>query len=66
MLDIYLLQGYDHAESTVRKASVFCLVSLHNLVGQDVITPYLEVLNGSKVGLTFYQFKLSRKRFGVC
>eukprot|EP00794_Sanderia_malayensis_P003264 gene3264-3745_t len=55
-----LLKGYDHTESTVRKASVFCLVSLHNLVGQDALNPYLEVLNASKLKLLNLYIKRSQ------
>ena len=43
-----LLQGYDNRESPVRKASVFCLVALYLVVG-DELNPYVEHLSGSKV-----------------
>ncbi len=43
-------QSYDNVESSVRKASVFCMVSLHQLVG-DRLQPHLESLNGSKLKL---------------
>ena len=42
-------QCYDHSESHVRKASVFCLVAIHNIVGESVILPYLEELPATKV-----------------
>lgn len=42
-------QGYDNPESCVRKASVLCLVALHNSVGSEKLEPYLESLNSSKV-----------------
>ncbi len=42
-------QGYDSAESSVRKASVFCLVSLNLSAGGDRLKPYLVDLNDSKV-----------------
>ena len=42
-------QGYDSVESSVRKASVFCLVSLHMSAGADRLKPYLIDLNDSKV-----------------
>ncbi|XP_075908629.1 CLIP-associating protein 1-like isoform X4 [Petromyzon marinus] len=45
-----LLQGYDNAESSVRKASVFCLVAVHAVVG-DELKPYLGSLTGSKMKL---------------
>lgn len=45
-----LLKAYDNVESSVRKASVFCMVSLHQLVG-DSLQPHLASLNGSKLKL---------------
>ncbi|XP_078460106.1 CLIP-associating protein 2-like [Lampetra planeri] len=45
-----LLQGYDNAESSVRKASVFCLVAIHTAIGES-LTPYLTHLSGSKMKL---------------
>ena len=33
----FLLQAYDNVESSVRKAAVFCIVSLHQLVIQNQI-----------------------------
>jgi hypothetical protein len=47
---IIFLQAYDNVESSVRKASVFCMVSLHQLVG-DELQQHLESLNGSKLKL---------------
>ena len=44
-------QAYDNVESSVRKASVFCIVSLHQLVGEVALQPHLECLNGSKMKL---------------
>ncbi|KAI0221889.1 CLIP-associating protein 1-B [Lamellibrachia satsuma] len=46
-----LLKGYDSVESSVRKASVFCLVSLHMSAGADRLKPYLIDLNDSKTKL---------------
>eukprot|EP00092_Neocalanus_flemingeri_P004447 GFUD01004782.1.p1 GENE.GFUD01004782.1~~GFUD01004782.1.p1 ORF type:complete len:1502 (+),score=448.94 GFUD01004782.1:193-4698(+) len=46
-----LLKAYDNVESSVRKAAVFCIVSLHQLVGEDVLQPHLDCLNGSKMKL---------------
>uniref|UniRef100_A0A8C4R7Q4 Uncharacterized protein n=1 Tax=Eptatretus burgeri TaxID=7764 RepID=A0A8C4R7Q4_EPTBU len=43
-----LLQGYDNAESSVRKACVFCLVAIHSAIG-DELNPFLAHLSGSKV-----------------
>lgn len=45
-----LLKSYDDSESTVRKASVFCLVSIYMTVG-DNLRPYLTELNYSKMKL---------------
>uniref|UniRef100_UPI0035900983 CLIP-associating protein 1-A-like isoform X5 n=1 Tax=Myxine glutinosa TaxID=7769 RepID=UPI0035900983 len=45
-----LLKGYDSTESSVRKASVFCLVAVHSAVG-DELKPYLAQLTGSKMKL---------------
>uniref|UniRef100_A0A9J8AUC5 Cytoplasmic linker associated protein 1 n=1 Tax=Cyprinus carpio carpio TaxID=630221 RepID=A0A9J8AUC5_CYPCA len=43
-----LLQGYDNTESSVRKASVFCLVAIYSVIGED-LKPHLQQLTGSKV-----------------
>lgn len=45
-----LLQGYDNAESSVRKASVFCLVAVYSVIGED-LKPFLSQLTGSKMKL---------------
>ena len=45
-----LLKSYDNVESSVRKASVFCMVNLHQMVGEE-LQPHLETLNGSKLKL---------------
>jgi len=45
-----LLKSYDNVESSVRKAAVFCMVALHQTVGDD-LQPHLEGLNGSKLKL---------------
>lgn len=42
-------QGYDNTESSVRKASVFCLVAIYSVIGED-LKPHLAQLTGSKVG----------------
>ena len=47
---IFYFQAYDNVESSVRKASVFCMVALHQLVG-DELQPHLSSLNGSKLKL---------------
>uniref|UniRef100_A0AAY4DTH6 TOG domain-containing protein n=1 Tax=Denticeps clupeoides TaxID=299321 RepID=A0AAY4DTH6_9TELE len=43
-----LLQGYDNTESSVRKASVFCLVAIYSVIGEE-LKPHLSQLTGSKV-----------------
>ncbi|XP_036808288.1 CLIP-associating protein 1 isoform X18 [Oncorhynchus mykiss] len=45
-----LLQGYDNTESSVRKASVFCLVAVYSVIGEE-LKPYLAQLTGSKMKL---------------
>ncbi|XP_013383707.1 CLIP-associating protein 2 isoform X9 [Lingula anatina] len=45
-----LLKGYDNVESSVRKASVFCLVAVYMSIGEE-LRPYLTELNGSKMKL---------------
>ncbi|XP_032412039.1 CLIP-associating protein 1-A-like isoform X17 [Xiphophorus hellerii] len=45
-----LLQGYDNTESSVRKASVFCLVAVYAVIGEE-LKPYLSQLTGSKMKL---------------
>eukprot|EP00066_Takifugu_rubripes_P021741 XP_011611007.1 PREDICTED: CLIP-associating protein 1 isoform X5 [Takifugu rubripes] len=45
-----LLQGYDNTESSVRKASVFCLVAMYSVIGED-LKPHLTQLTGSKMKL---------------
>ncbi|XP_071744966.1 CLIP-associating protein 1-B isoform X29 [Lepeophtheirus salmonis] len=45
-----LLKAYDNQQSSVRKAAVFCMVALHQLIG-DGLQPYLDGLNGSKLKL---------------
>ncbi|XP_028846223.1 CLIP-associating protein 1a isoform X16 [Denticeps clupeoides] len=45
-----LLQGYDNTESSVRKASVFCLVAIYSVIGEE-LKPHLSQLTGSKMKL---------------
>ncbi|KAM6129944.1 CLIP-associating protein 1 isoform 5-T5 [Pterocles gutturalis] len=45
-----LLQGYDNTESSVRKASVFCLVAIYSVIGEE-LKPHLTQLTGSKMKL---------------
>jgi len=46
-----LIKAYDNEESSVRKSAVFCMVSLHSVVGEEALQPHLESLNGSKLKL---------------
>uniref|UniRef100_A0A8C8BY45 TOG domain-containing protein n=1 Tax=Oncorhynchus tshawytscha TaxID=74940 RepID=A0A8C8BY45_ONCTS len=41
-----LLQGYDNTESSVRKASVFCLVAIYSVIGEE-LKPHLQLLTGN-------------------
>ena len=43
-----VIRGYSHSESSVRKASVFCLVAIHAVVG-DTLKQHLEKLSSSQV-----------------
>ncbi|XP_028291040.1 CLIP-associating protein 1-like isoform X13 [Gouania willdenowi] len=45
-----LMQGYDNTESSVRKASVFCLVAIYSVIGEE-LKPHLIQLTGSKMKL---------------
>ncbi|XP_015275091.1 PREDICTED: CLIP-associating protein 1 [Gekko japonicus] len=44
------IQGYDNTESSVRKASVFCLVAIYSVIGEE-LKPHLAQLTGSKMKL---------------
>ncbi|KAF4521330.1 hypothetical protein B566_EDAN002335 [Ephemera danica] len=46
-----LLKAYDNDESSVRKSAVFCLVALHNSIGEEPLQPFLSSLTGSKLKL---------------
>ncbi|XP_075548307.1 CLIP-associating protein isoform X2 [Dermacentor variabilis] len=46
-----LLKAYDHSESSVRKAAVFCMVTLHGVVGSELMKPHLASLTGCKLKL---------------
>ncbi|CAN7983080.1 unnamed protein product, partial [Ixodes hexagonus] len=46
-----LLKAYDHNESSVRKAAVFCMVTLHGVVGSESMKPHLASLTGCKLKL---------------
>ncbi|CAB4013973.1 CLIP-associating 1-like isoform X2 [Paramuricea clavata] len=59
-----LLKCYDHSESSVRKASVFCLVAIHNIVGESVMRPYLLELPQTKLKLLNLYIKRSHSSAG--
>lgn len=48
-------QGYEHTESSVRKASVFCLVAIYAVIGED-LKPHLGQLPSSKVCFFVFVF----------
>ena len=52
----FFFQCYDHVESSVRKASVFCLVAIHSAVGEETLMPHLAELSGTKVRIYSRQF----------
>ena len=43
-----VLRGYSHSESSVRKASVFCLVAIYSVVGEK-LREHLNKLSSSQV-----------------
>lgn len=43
-----VIRGYSHSESSVRKASVFCLVAIHAVVG-GAMREHLNKLSSSQV-----------------
>lgn len=54
------LQGYDNTESSVRKASVFCLVAIYSVIGEE-LKSHLAQLTGSKV----WKFSLFNLRIAL-
>ncbi|XP_077994040.1 CLIP-associating protein 1-like isoform X9 [Glandiceps talaboti] len=54
-----LLKGYDHPDSSVRKGSVFCLVAIHGVIGDD-LKEHLGDLSGSKMKLLNLYIKRSQ------
>uniref|UniRef100_A0A5F9DPJ8 Uncharacterized protein n=1 Tax=Oryctolagus cuniculus TaxID=9986 RepID=A0A5F9DPJ8_RABIT len=47
-----LIQGYDHSESSVQEAGVFCLVAVHAVIG-DELKPHLSQLTSNKIFVIF-------------
>lgn len=60
----FCLQGYDNTESSVRKASVFCLVAIYSVIGEE-LKPHLAQLTGSKVSSHARQLKVHQKVHSV-
>jgi len=59
-----LLKAYDNEESSVRKASVNCMVTLHGLVGESTLQPHLDCLSGPKRKLlSLYIMRHRQKTF---
>jgi CLIP-associating protein 1/2 len=56
-----LLKAYDNDESSVRKSAVFCLVALHNCIGEDPLQPHLAGLTGSKLKLLNLYIKRAKQ-----
>ncbi|XP_059479031.1 CLIP-associating protein 1-A isoform X7 [Neocloeon triangulifer] len=56
-----LLKAYDNDESSVRKSAVFCLVALHNCIGEDPLQPHLVSLTGSKLKLLNLYIKRAKQ-----
>uniref|UniRef100_A0A8C2AHF2 Cytoplasmic linker associated protein 1 n=1 Tax=Cyprinus carpio TaxID=7962 RepID=A0A8C2AHF2_CYPCA len=52
-MNVCVFQGYDNTESSVRKASVFCLVAIYSVIGED-LKPHLQQLTGSKFKRTAF------------
>ena len=48
-VDCLCCQGYDSVVGNVRKACVYCLVALHEAVGEAVLQPYLSHVSETKV-----------------
>ncbi|GLH10301.1 CLIP-associating protein [Gryllus bimaculatus] len=46
-----LMKAYNNEESSVRKSAVFCMVALHNALGEAALQPHLAALSGSKLKL---------------
>ncbi|EDV20992.1 uncharacterized protein TRIADDRAFT_31104, partial [Trichoplax adhaerens] len=53
-----LVKSFQHNESSVRKACVFCLVALHKIIGED-LKNYLTGLTGSQIKLLHLYIKRS-------
>ncbi|XP_037076913.1 CLIP-associating protein 1-A-like [Pollicipes pollicipes] len=52
--------AYDNSESSVRKAAVFCMVTIHTLCGEEAMQPHLASLNATKMKLLSLYIKRSQ------
>ncbi|XP_037092973.1 CLIP-associating protein 1-like isoform X3 [Pollicipes pollicipes] len=59
-----LLKAYDNSESSVRKAAVFCMVTIHTLCGEEVMQPHLATLNATKLKLLNLYIKRAQAQSG--
>ena len=48
-----LLKAYDNVESSVRKAAVFCIVALHQLVGEATLQVRSTILQSCGSGIIY-------------
>jgi CLIP-associating protein 1/2 len=60
-----LVKAYDNPESAVRKAAVFAMVAIYNVVGDDMKI-YLNALNGSKMKLLNLYIERSKAQSSGC
>ena len=61
---LFATQAYDNPESAVRKAAVFCMVSIHGVVS-EAMNPYLSSLNGSKMKLLKLYIERAKSQSGT-
>ena len=66
ILKTILSQAYDNVESSVRKASVNCMVTLHGLVGDSALQPHLYCLSGPKRKLLSLYIMRHRQKMVSC
>jgi CLIP-associating protein 1/2 len=60
-----VFQAYDNAQSSVRKAAVTCLVTLHALVGDSALQPHIFCLSGPKRKLLSLYIMRHRQKMGA-
>ncbi|XP_070385232.1 CLIP-associating protein 2-like [Dermacentor albipictus] len=56
-----LKKAYDHNASAVRKAAVFCMVTLHGVVGTELMHPHVASLTRSKMALLNLYIKRAQR-----